>query len=94
MESLMEKSKLSGLAVASFVMSLLFFTFIAALIGHRALKKIATTGQRGGGLAKAGIIIGWVTTAMWLIPLILFFTAPEFLASLTNAFFEGMAAAG
>jgi hypothetical protein len=89
----MEKTKLNGLAVTSFVLSLMSFTFIAALIGHRALKKIQTTGQRGRGLAKAGVIIGWTTTALWVTTVVLFFAYPALLASFINGFFEGIESA-
>jgi hypothetical protein len=42
-------------------------SFIGAILGHVALGQIKRTGEQGRGLAIAGIIIGWVATALWLI---------------------------
>ena len=65
----------SGLAIASFVTSLAliflsagFFSFIGAILGHVALSKLKKSGStQNRGLAVAGVIIGWVSTALaWL----------------------------
>jgi hypothetical protein len=64
----------NGMAIGSLVTSiacLLVFggigSFIGAILGHVALGQIKRTGEQGRGLAIAGIIIGWVATALWLI---------------------------
>ena len=66
----------SGLAIASFVTSLAtlfltagFFSFIGSILGHVSLSKLKKAGSsQNRGLAVAGIIIGWVSTAIaWII---------------------------
>ena len=65
----------SGLAIGSFVTSLAliflsagFFSFIGAILGHVSLSKLKKSGStQNRGLAVAGVIIGWVSTALaWL----------------------------
>jgi len=71
----------SGLAIASFVTSLALFllflgifSFIGAILGHVSLSKLKKAGStQNRGLAIAGVIIGWVATALALIVLIGFF---------------------
>jgi hypothetical protein len=66
----------SGLAIASFVTSITtlfltagFFSFIGSILGHVSLSKLKRAGSsQNRGLAVAGIIIGWVSTALaWII---------------------------
>lgn len=64
--------KTNGLAIASFVMSLVGFGFIAAIMGHVALGQISRQNEAGRGLALAGVIIGWVATAIGLFWFIAF----------------------
>mgnify|MGYP000846688239 CR=1 FL=1 len=65
----------SGLAVASFVTSLAlvflsagFLSFIGSILGHVSLSKLRKSGStQNRGLAIAGVIIGWVATALaWI----------------------------
>ena len=65
----------SGLAIGSFVTSLAliflsagFFSFIGAILGHVSLSKLKKAGStENRGLAVAGVIIGWVSTALaWI----------------------------
>ena len=69
----------SGLAIASFVTSLAliflsagFFSFIGAILGHVSLSKLKKSGSiQNRGLAVAGVIIGWVSTALaWLFVIV------------------------
>ena len=66
----------SGLAIASFVTSIAtlfltagFLSFIGSILGHVSLSKLKRAGSsQNRGLAVAGIIIGWVSTAIaWII---------------------------
>jgi hypothetical protein len=66
----------SGLAIASFVTSIAtlfltagFLSFIGSILGHVSLSKLKKAGSsQNRGLAVAGIIIGWVSTAIaWII---------------------------
>jgi hypothetical protein len=55
----------NGLAIASFVLSLFFFvcgigSILAVIFGHIARKQIRERGEQGGGLATAGLIIGYI----------------------------------
>ena len=65
----------SGLAIASFVTSLAliflsagFLSFIGSILGHVSLSKLKKSGStENRGLAVAGVIIGWVSTALaWI----------------------------
>ena len=65
----------SGLAIASFVTSLAlvflsagFLSFIGSILGHVSLSKLRKAGSdQNRGLAVAGIIIGWVSSALaWI----------------------------
>ena len=65
----------SGLAIASFITSLAlvflsagFLSFIGSILGLVSLSKLRKAGSdQNRGLAVAGIIIGWVSTALaWI----------------------------
>lgn len=65
----------SGLAIASFVTSLAliflsagFLSFIGSILGHVSLSKLNKAGStQNRGLAVAGVIIGWISTALaWI----------------------------
>lgn len=60
-------AKTNGLAIAAFVMSLVGFGFIAAIMGHVAMGNIKRTGEAGNGLAIAAVVIGWVAFAFGLL---------------------------
>ncbi|WP_414935616.1 DUF4190 domain-containing protein [Amycolatopsis sp. cmx-11-51] len=52
--------------------------FLGFIFGHIALSK-ANRGEAGGkGMAQAGMIIGYVITGLWLIPVILWFVVVVF----------------
>lgn len=44
-----------------------------AIMGHIALKQIATTGEKGRGMALAGVIVGWVGLGLIVLATIAFF---------------------
>ncbi|CAB4664639.1 unannotated protein [freshwater metagenome] len=54
----------NGYAIASLVLSLVsacgIGSILAIVFGNMAKKEIAISGEGGSGLAKAGIIIGWI----------------------------------
>jgi hypothetical protein len=65
----------SALAIASFVTSIAtifvtagFLSFIGSILGHVSLSKLKKAGSvENRGLAVAGVIIGWVSTAIaWI----------------------------
>jgi hypothetical protein len=63
----------NGLAIASLVLGILWLWWIgsalALLFGYTALSQIDTSGgtQGGRGLAIAGIVLGWVGAAFFLL---------------------------
>jgi hypothetical protein len=64
------------MAILSLVLSILgLFTCvtapIGAILGHVAKRQIATSGEDGKPLATAGIIVGWVLTALFVIGIII-----------------------
>ncbi len=69
----------NGLAIASLVCSLLglacygFTALVGIVLGVIALNQVKQTGQQGRGMALAGIIIGGVVIALWIIGVILWF---------------------
>ncbi|MDI1460048.1 DUF4190 domain-containing protein [Catellatospora sp. KI3] len=40
---------------------------IGAILGHMAIKQVRQTGEEGEGMAKAGIIVGWIITGLWTL---------------------------
>lgn len=58
-----------GMVVSIFgTMSGFFLAGIAGIImGHMALKQIRTTGERGEGMAKAALWVGYIGTALWVL---------------------------
>jgi hypothetical protein len=71
--------KTSGLAIASLICSIgsfciIPFGFIPGIIcGHMAMKRLAQTPSlRGAGLAKAGLIIGYVGLVLFIVAIVAF----------------------
>ena len=59
--------RFNRLAVLSFALSVLLFSFVAAMLGHLALRQLRNSGERGRGLALAGVVIGWFTTGIFTL---------------------------
>lgn len=60
----------NGLAIASFVTSLVGLTILGIIFGHISKSQIKQTGQGGSGLATAGLVIGYIFFAIqffWLL---------------------------
>lgn len=49
-----------GLAIASFVLSLLGFGLLGVVFGHVSLARTRRTGDAGAGFAIAGLVIGYL----------------------------------
>jgi len=56
---------------------------IGAILGHMALKQIRQTGEDGEGMAKAGIIVGWIITGIGVLACVCFGIVPFLLAAST-----------
>jgi hypothetical protein len=75
------------LSTIAFVLSLLWFNFIAAILGHIALGQIKKTQRSGRGLAISAIVIGW--TQLFLI--IFFpFQVGQVLGTILGPFVQGL----
>jgi hypothetical protein len=64
-------AKTNGLAIAALVCALVgLFTClpatVGAILGHVARRQIRERGEDGDGLALAGIIVGWIVTALYV----------------------------
>ncbi len=65
--------KTNVLAIIAFVAA--FMVPIAAIVlGHISLSQLRTSGEQGRGLAIAGLVIGYVYTAVSVLFVILWFT--------------------
>lgn len=58
------------LAVTSFIFAIVGGALLAIILGHVALVQIRRYGQEGGGLAVAGLVIGYLGLAFWLLIII------------------------
>lgn len=65
-------TKTNTLAIVSLILAF-FLPLIGAILGHVALGQIKKSGEEGRNLALAGVIIGWVLTALSILGTILFF---------------------
>lgn len=70
----MPVQKTNSMAIAALVASLTV-SFLGIVFGHIALSQIRRTGEEGRGLAIAGLIIGYIATAISAILLILLLVA-------------------
>ncbi len=56
---------LAVLSLAASILSFVTFVFILSIggivAGKKAQRQIATSGEGGAGIAKAGVVIGWVS---------------------------------
>jgi len=62
----------NGLAIAALVCSLAGIATcisapVGAILGHIARKQIRERGEEGDGMALAGIIVGWIITALGVL---------------------------
>ena len=69
----------NGSAIASFVFGILglflgFLSILALVLGFNARKSLQRTPQPGAGLATAGITLGWIGLAFWIIWVVLLTT--------------------
>lgn len=57
----------NGLAIASMILSIAGFGPVGAIMGHVARTQIRERNEQGDGFALAGIIVGWVTTGLFVL---------------------------
>ncbi|MEU5785660.1 DUF4190 domain-containing protein [Micromonospora lupini] len=82
--------KTNGLAIAALVLALAGLTTcgitgpIGAILGHVAQKQIRASGEGGEGMAKAGIIVGWIVTALMVLLIAFYVVAVVFAVTTGN----------
>lgn len=64
---------MNTLAIISFI-GAFFVGLLGVILGHLALRQISRTGERGRGLAIAGLVLGYAGCAFGAIALILVFS--------------------
>ena len=57
----------NGLAIGSLVCGLLGAAAPAVILGHLARGQIRRTGERGDGMAIAGLVLGWIVIVGWTL---------------------------
>ena len=84
-------TKLNTLAVVSLASALTGFGVVAAIItGHISLAQIKKTGQNGRALALSGVILGYVSIALWIIGSVFWTVVALWAAKNGYGAFEGM----
>ena len=69
----------NSMAIAALV-SVFFIAILGVLFGNAALRQIRDSGEGGGGLALAAVIIGWVQLIGGAISLVIYFSVVGSLA--------------
>lgn len=72
---------MNTMSVVGFILAFLLAP-VGAILSHIARDQIKRSGERGEGLALAGIIIGWTQTAVAVLGLVVFFAVGGFLFSM------------
>ncbi len=64
----------NGLAIASMVLGILWLYWIGSILalvfGYTAKKQIRERGETGGGMATAGIVLGWIGVGFLTLALV------------------------
>jgi len=87
----MPAARTNTLAIVALVLSLVGFAScgitapIGAIMGHVARKQIRETGEEGDGMALAGIIVGWIMTALMLAVIIFYIVMIVIAVGASNA---------
>src|SRR3954468_7542872 len=69
-----QPQRTNGLAIASMVLGILWLYWIGSVLalvfGYIAKNQIRQRGESGGGMATAGIVLGWVGVGFFVIAII------------------------
>ena len=57
----------NGLAIATLILGICGFALIPVVMGHIALRQIRERGDGGAGLAIAGLILGYIALAGYVV---------------------------
>jgi hypothetical protein len=69
------QSKTNTFAIVSLVTALVGISIAGVIFGHLSLNQIKKTNEDGKGLAIAGLVIGYVGCAGWILGIFGFFLA-------------------
>jgi peptidyl-prolyl cis-trans isomerase B (cyclophilin B) len=58
------------LAIVALVCGVLSISLAAIIVGHIALRRIATSGERGRGLAIAALVFGYIVFTFWTVSIV------------------------
>ena len=72
-----QSAKTNTMAILALVFAFVFSP-VGAILGHIALGQIKKSGEDGRGLALAGVIIGWIGTAVFILAILLSVVVPLF----------------
>ena len=82
---IVRQQRTSGLAIASLVCGIcqlgfpLPISLVAIVLGHSARRRIRQTGERGDGLAVAGLVLGYLgLVCMLLLVVLIFFVSSRY----------------
>jgi hypothetical protein len=71
-----DSTSFNGLAIASMVLGIVWIYWIGSILalifGYIARRNIRTNGQKGDGMALAGIVLGWVGVGFLAIAVVVF----------------------
>jgi hypothetical protein len=59
--------EINAMAIVSLALAFMGFGPIAAIVGHIARNRIRDRRERGDGIALAGVVIGWITTGLYVL---------------------------
>ncbi len=62
----------NGMAIAALVCGLIGGGILGVIFGHISLSQINRTGEQGRGMAIAGLVLGYLTVAAWVIYIVFF----------------------
>ena len=49
-----------------------FGSLAGAIMGHIALRQVARTGEKGRGMALAGVLVGWISLGLLVLVILAF----------------------
>jgi uncharacterized protein DUF4190 len=73
----LQARRTNSAAIGSLVLGVLGMTGLAPLsvvaivLGRRAIRQVRETGEDGYGIARAGVILGWIAVTMMILGLLL-----------------------
>lgn len=76
--SMAQVQRTNGFAIAALVLGIIGGSILAIVFGHVARSQIRTSGEKGAGMATAGLVLGYIWLALTIVYMI-------FLVSVLNS---------